>query len=52
MDDKHLTNDTEEGWKVVAEESPCKAQSADYVCKFFYDYQNESLHQLKIALKS
>ena len=52
MDDKCLTYGTEEGWKVVTEGSPCMEKTANYICKFFYDYKKESLHQLKVALKS
>ena len=52
MDDKCLMYGGEEGWKYVTEGSLCAEKTADYICKFFYDYQKESLHQLKVALTS
>eukprot|EP00250_Pteridium_aquilinum_P013682 c21501_g1_i2 orf=292-4188(+) len=49
VDGRALTNDNEKGWKAPTETS-FTVEAAHYVCRFFYDYQKESLHQLKSAL--
>ncbi|MCO5568383.1 hypothetical protein L7F22_022082 [Adiantum nelumboides] len=49
--EKAFINDAERGWKEAMQASGT-GEPDNYVCRFFYDYQKESLHQLKAALTS
>ncbi|KAI5071021.1 hypothetical protein GOP47_0013272 [Adiantum capillus-veneris] len=49
--EKTFITDAERGWRKATQTSST-FEAADYICKFFYDYHKESLHQLKAALTS
>lgn len=47
VEGKIFANNHEMGWKAPTEGSSCTVDAADYSCKYFYDYEKESLHVLK-----